>query len=484
MERGDSPANPSLAPTPEQVLGWIAAAGRPWFPAHHAVASGVPREHLDLPLIELRNAELVRVVDWVRGLGQGYVLTADGEAAVSGKPPATEAVLPIAEPLELPDEVVAERPPIITPALAYANLLWYFIGLIVASRLGLSLRTFLLEGDRPSLVKLGAASATELLQGEWWRLATSIFVHGTIWHLLVNVASLVMIGAVAEHLWGRWRTFAIFLVAGFAGSCLAMAMRPFDLAGRPLLLVGASGAIWGLATSILAWILLNRHRLEPGVAADVLRRLGLGFALSIAVSLLPGISWEAHLGGAIAGFVAAMLIHQMAVNGWRQRFAILMFALMPAASMGGLLLAIRHAPRWAPARLTTPPPRPDAKPHLYAIRPEAMKFAVTSAMTILLTTPEKRNPKRVRDVREEIALLWSNAVEAAKRLEQPIGDAALDERRAQERAFANARLQALDKLLLMIDSGEIPSVEAWKEWRRMNEDANRLWGELEMSPTP
>ena len=148
--------------------------------------------------------------------------------------------------------------------------------MIVALRLGVSLRTFLVDGDRATWIRLGAVRAPELLFGEWWRLATCCFVHGTIWHLLVNVFNLVMIGALAEHLWGRWRVLVIYLVAGFAGSCLAMGLRPLAPSG-PLVLVGASGALWGLAMSVVAWLVLFHRRLEVEVAADLARRLALGF---------------------------------------------------------------------------------------------------------------------------------------------------------------------------------------------------------------
>ena len=88
MERGAEPVIAADVPTPEQVLGWIAASpGTPWFPAEYSRTFGIPRDHLDRPLNELRAAELVRVIDWVRGVGQGYALTAEGETALKGRTP-------------------------------------------------------------------------------------------------------------------------------------------------------------------------------------------------------------------------------------------------------------------------------------------------------------------------------------------------------------------------------------------------------------
>lgn len=479
MERGPG-SEPAAAPTPEQVLRWIAASAETWFPGRYATASGVPRDTLDPPLNELRAAELVRVVDWVRGLGQGYALTPDGEAAVRGKPrPPEPSAPPVAVPA--PEPVVAEQPPIVTPALVYANLLWYFVGLVIVSRQGRSLKAFLLEGDGEVLIRLGAVRAPELLAGEWWRLATCCFVHGTIWHLLVNVASLVMVGAVAEHLWGRSRTFIIYLVSGFAGSCLAMGLRPLDPTGHfPLLLVGASGALCGLALAVLAWVLLRYRQLDRDVAVDLLRRLGFGIMLSLAVSLLPGVSWEAHLGGAVAGFAAAVLVHVIHIrSGWQRAVAIVLVAMMPAACMGGLLLAIRHSAVWQPFRAAAPPQvLPDPQPHLDAIQPEKVKPAVFAATSLLMTDPKKWKPERVKDVRDDVSALWNHAVEASRMLAEPSGDPVLDAKRARVKVFADLRVKSLGLLLGMIDGKAMPKVEAWQEWGKQNGAANRLWGEL------
>src|SRR5579872_7391764 len=75
---------PCAQPTPLVVLGWIAkAAGEPWFPSHYATSAKIDRDSLDEPLSQLRITGLIRVADWVRGVGQGYLLTPLGEKALA-----------------------------------------------------------------------------------------------------------------------------------------------------------------------------------------------------------------------------------------------------------------------------------------------------------------------------------------------------------------------------------------------------------------
>src|SRR4051794_9607 len=78
---GPPPTPPD--PTPASVLLAIAATDGSWFPSRYAAEARIARDRLDEPLAELRVAGLVRVSEWVRGVGQGYALTPEGRAAAS-----------------------------------------------------------------------------------------------------------------------------------------------------------------------------------------------------------------------------------------------------------------------------------------------------------------------------------------------------------------------------------------------------------------
>jgi len=474
----DGEASPAPRLTPAQVLGWIAAStATAWYPSQFSASAGISRDSLDEPLHELRGAELIRIVDWVRGVGQGYAVTPDGKAALLGSSREQPAVATIAVPTK-PEpravDLVEFRTPIVAPALLLANLLWYAIGAIVAVRAGASLKNSLLHGDLDTFSRMGAVSAAGLLRGEWWRLATCCFVHGSIWHLMLNMVNLGMVGAFAEVLWGRWRVFVIYAIAGLAGSCLTLALAPSAI------LVGASGAIWGLATSIAAWMLIIRRRLRRDVARELARRLTFGFALGIGVSLLPGVGWQAHLGGAIAGFATALLLYAARFTGRAEwAFATTICLLVPALCLGGLHRAMQSSPAWERFRHRSPTNDSDPTPLVVALNPAAVTPVVNDARYLLMVTPSKRSPERLAAVRGEVASFWGKAVEASKRLVPVPGPPELTANRAKAKAFADARVSELSRLLGMLDAKAIPDVETWRSWGQSQRDADRLWHELE-----
>jgi hypothetical protein len=123
--------------------------------------------------------------------------------------------------------------------------------------------------------------------------------------------SLYSLGAFVEQAWGRWRFLVIYFVAGWGGSCLALAFQPSGVG-----LIGASGAICGLLGAVGVWFLLYGRYLPPGAG-----RRGMGqvlfsilFIVVLSVAIEQGvknvrISHMAHLGGGIAGVIAALILH-------------------------------------------------------------------------------------------------------------------------------------------------------------------------------
>jgi membrane associated rhomboid family serine protease len=127
-----------------------------------------------------------------------------------------------------------------------------------------------------------------------WTMITSAFLHGSIIHILLNMYSLFIIGPVLERMLGRGRFLALYLVSAFGGSVAVLLLNP---AGAVL---GASGAIFGLLAAIF---LIQRKLVGTNVQLLVI------IAINLVIGFLPGlsISWQAHVGGLVAGAAVAFV---------------------------------------------------------------------------------------------------------------------------------------------------------------------------------
>ena len=132
--------------------------------------------------------------------------------------------------------------------------------------------------------------------GEWYRLATSGFLHASIFHIGFNMFALYFLGRILEPGIGTPRFVAIYFASLFAGSLGATILSPDTLT------IGASGAIFGIfgATFVIA-----RHRGIAGLASSV----GIILVLNLVFTLgNPQISLGGHVGGLIGGMLCALFI--------------------------------------------------------------------------------------------------------------------------------------------------------------------------------
>jgi len=140
--------------------------------------------------------------------------------------------------------------------------------------------------------------------GEWWRLLTSVFVHRSVMHLLINVAGLVQIGLILERLVGRLIVLAVFVAAGVTASLVNLAAEPMATGA------GASGAIFGLYGLALAssvWAL--RHRSPVTMPMRVARRLIPAAALFVVYNLInEDLGLAAEVTGMLAGLVCGAVL--------------------------------------------------------------------------------------------------------------------------------------------------------------------------------
>jgi membrane associated rhomboid family serine protease len=160
---------------------------------------------------------------------------------------------------------------------------WIFLGICVLVFLwhvlgGVPIDAFVLYGP-------------DIARGEWWRVLTSNLEHVTPMHILMNGISIFSFGPVVERQIGTRRMLLVSLIAGLASSAAALGfMWLYPSAG-------ASGVIAG-------WLGLALP-ISDGRARKVLLQWTI---LLVLVSLVPRVSWAAHLGGFVGGLVPGLLI--------------------------------------------------------------------------------------------------------------------------------------------------------------------------------
>ena len=149
---------------------------------------------------------------------------------------------------------------------------------------------------------LGAAVA---LDGEGWRLLTSMFLHGGLIHLALNMWCLWQAGPLVERLYGNVGFALLYLASGLGGSLAGARVHPMVVG------VGASGAIFGIFGGLLAFLLTHRAAIPASVLRPI-RASAIGFVIYNGVFGLvyPGIDNAAHLGGLATGFVAGLLLRR------------------------------------------------------------------------------------------------------------------------------------------------------------------------------
>jgi len=139
-----------------------------------------------------------------------------------------------------------------------------------------------------------------------WQLVTYMFLHGGIWHILLNMLSLWMFGSDLETTWGtrRFLQFYFFSGAG-AGLCAVILNYAFSPVGVNIPTIGASGAIFGI---LLVWAVLWPDRI---ILFSFLFPMKVKYFVMIfgAIELLnafnvnSGVSSFAHLGGMLFAYI-------------------------------------------------------------------------------------------------------------------------------------------------------------------------------------
>ncbi len=137
---------------------------------------------------------------------------------------------------------------------------------------------------------------------EPWRFLTTAFLHSGLMHLAFNMLALYWMGQYLEPLMGAMRYIGLYVLSALGGTTFVLAWVLVSPTSFNTVTVGASGAVFGLFGAIFV--------LQKAVGADtrsILVLLGINLVYGF---LVPGISWQGHVGGLLVGVVVAWLLVQ------------------------------------------------------------------------------------------------------------------------------------------------------------------------------
>lgn len=199
---------------------------------------------------------------------------------------------PRATPATLQPEALPRRPqPSIRQRIRQAPATYSLIALTAFVFAAQQASIVLLGYDL--VLGLGAKHNQWIAGGEVWRLVTPLFLHVGLWHVLVNMYSLSVLGPGVERLFGSARFLVVYLLSGIAGVLASLAFNPLPSAG-------ASGAIFGLLGAYGSFLVIHRQVLGP-MGEMQLRRVVLVALLNLVLGLMPSIDNWGHVGGLVAG---------------------------------------------------------------------------------------------------------------------------------------------------------------------------------------
>ena len=164
----------------------------------------------------------------------------------------------------------------------------------------------ILSPNGKELLEWGANRRTETTGGEWWRLLTSMFLHGGVIHLLLNIYGLVLAALFVEPLLGRKNYSIIYILSGLCGSIASIWWYP------NIVSAGASGAIFGLYGAILGLLLTNAFPKDG--KKGILIMIGVYVLINLVWGLTGGIDNAAHLGGLLSGAILGIVLYKLTDN--------------------------------------------------------------------------------------------------------------------------------------------------------------------------
>lgn len=188
------------------------------------------------------------------------------------------------EEVDKMNKIFKSNTPVLTIMLITINVLIFLYGLFF---------------DKNSmLINNFALYAPYVRGGDYYRLISSAFLHVSLFHLLVNMYSLYIIGSQIENFFGKTKYIVIYLFSAIMGSLFSM------LFTRGVS-IGASGAIFGLLGAMLYFGYFYRIYLGNTITSQILPVILINLLIGFSSSSIDNF---AHIGGLVGGIIITMAL--------------------------------------------------------------------------------------------------------------------------------------------------------------------------------
>ncbi len=162
--------------------------------------------------------------------------------------------------------------------------------------------------DPNTLLGWGASIGTRTANGEWWRLATAMFVHASFLHMIVNVIGLAQVGLLTERFYGRFAFANAYLGAGLLFGVLTALVHPIAVT------TGASASVFAVYGMFAAMLVSGITTRSPfTVPTTTLLKLGPSTALFLLYSFAAGHAGILELSGILVGLAYGFVLSKSAV---------------------------------------------------------------------------------------------------------------------------------------------------------------------------
>jgi rhomboid protease GluP len=175
--------------------------------------------------------------------------------------------------------------------------------------------------------------------GQSWRLASSMFVHLSFLHILMNGYALYILGPTLEKFYGGRRFWVLYLISGLVSAWASYRFNEIDSGG-------ASGAIYGLIGALLVFGVKYRSRLPLEMVKAFTVRLLPWVVFGIGIGFFDAIPWDnaAHLGGLFAGMALALVFGSELV---RSRSFPMADAVLWICAISGVVFVLWCGVQWS-----------------------------------------------------------------------------------------------------------------------------------------